>query len=293
MQFLIKQELNMFKERTTTSFGLSIATGLALESIFEPTESRYDPERIIPNKVELNKHKNLIINGYTLIRNIINAHEERPKLTWLEKDGRKHLPSLTETLIEELHILNSLMSNYPKNGLYIFLPNYLNGYKNYNKNKESNLSYIENNLILIKLSNFIFKSIKMQNINFLVTNSHILPLTFNVMGNILLTHFTLDLVENKKVLLLESHTGVLKSEVEFYTKFNHFGNNDLIRIPLTPTTLYIMGDKSLVKSLGIKSKKILLEVAEAEKWNYKTNEISVKNKLLKTDLINEIKGNIY
>ena len=46
----------MYLERTVTSFGLSIGTGLMLESALEPTEARHDDKREIPVVINLNDY---------------------------------------------------------------------------------------------------------------------------------------------------------------------------------------------------------------------------------------------
>ena len=51
-----KEFTTILQDRTTTSFGISIGTGLLLESLFDPTTDRYDTERPIPPRVDLTKY---------------------------------------------------------------------------------------------------------------------------------------------------------------------------------------------------------------------------------------------
>ena len=74
----------ILQNRTTTSFGVSIGTGLLLESMFDPIVDRYDPDRPIPPRVEMKKYPYWLINVYTLIRNILTSLTEKVDETSIE-----------------------------------------------------------------------------------------------------------------------------------------------------------------------------------------------------------------
>lgn len=271
--------MSVFETRVKTSFGVSIATGLALESLFEPTEERYDPDRVIPEKVDLKKVKFFLINGYTLVRNIINSLEQRLDIEVIEK---KHLTDLIKTVNEEIAIIKSLTISVKDLPFIIILPNYSKSYIKYNTGKEVELGYINQTLSLLKLTNKVFDSVNESFYKRMINDA--LPLSFNNRETLLLTHFTIDLINADKVTLLESHTGVIKTVINFYTKFANFGKNDLIRIPFCKYSLYVFGDHVLVKGLGLKAKREFLNIAEDNKWKYSTSEMSVYEKLKNTDV---------
>ena len=59
--------------RETSSFPLSVGTGLALETLFTPTQESVDPERIVENLPDLSVYSLYIFNLSTLMRNILNS----------------------------------------------------------------------------------------------------------------------------------------------------------------------------------------------------------------------------
>ena len=62
-------------ERNISSFDISIATGLALESLLDPTGKRYDDARVVPNKVDLSVYNEVWFNLHTLARNAISSYQ--------------------------------------------------------------------------------------------------------------------------------------------------------------------------------------------------------------------------
>lgn len=272
-----------------TSFDISIATGLALESIFEPTSIRYDKERKIPNIVDMKRYKGLIINGYTLIRNIIEAYDDGFKPELIIKN-KKLIELIAKDVEEEIEIIKSLfLSNLKQDNLYIFLPNYTKVITYMNNGKDANIGYINYNINLIKLSNFIFQLVFSRiKCNIISNSDHKLPISFHK-GYIIMTHFTIDLCNSDELFLLESHTGIIKSNINFYTKFAQAGQCDLSRIPVNLLTLFFLGDKSLVRGLSFKNKKMLSDLSLENKWTYRTSETSILYQIKRTDLAEELK----
>ena len=60
-------------ERTMSGFNLSVATGLAMETLFDPTSPTIDPDRDIPEKLDLKSDYLLMVNCETLYRNLIGS----------------------------------------------------------------------------------------------------------------------------------------------------------------------------------------------------------------------------
>lgn len=277
-------------ERVTSSFDISIATGLALESLFEPTSVRYDPERIIPNKIDISRYKGLIINFYTLVRNILNSFQNKIDFKELNKNKSNLIKIIVPLIEDEIETIQSLFHTVvSEDRLFIFLPNYANVIGQINISKDIEVFYIKENIELIKFCNSLIPFIKNKTVKVIKPLNHRLPLAFNN-DYLIMTHFAIDLLNSYNLKLLESHTGTVKSSNLFYTRLAPFGKNDLTRIPFNSFTLYIFGDNSLTRTLGIKTKKTVLEIAEANKWTYKTNELEVKNKLLNSDIIDDIKN---
>ncbi len=96
--------INKLSERATSSFPISIGTALSLESIFNPLEPAYDPNREIPNKVSIMSYDYFFINVATLIRNILGAVD---KTNYLMSTPS----SILEVLESEIEVINSLLNN--------------------------------------------------------------------------------------------------------------------------------------------------------------------------------------
>ena len=89
----------------------------------------------------------------------------------------------------------------------------------------------------------------------------------------ILSHLPIDLLYAKgfsNVLLLESHTGKVKSENEWYTKFSAEASE---RIPFNKATLTFFGDSGgMFKPQHHTARKALTAVADKYKWTYQTTK---------------------
>lgn len=282
----------ILKERTTSSFGVSIGTGLMLESIADPIAPRYDPDREIPKRIDLKKYDGWIINVYTLLRNIFSSINDRSIML-----SKEVVHPVLDVLVEELLVIQSVLEplvglNYVK----IFLPEYDELIERFNVNKDIELNYIQNNIEAIKL----FKK------HLIGTLRSIVPLlVIDPMGGykidhiyrkhyLLTTHMCLDLLQYDGFTLLDSHTGLIKENSQWYEKLHPVGTQDISMLPVIDLVLYILGDNQLVRGLDTKTKKELLLVAIENKWNYRTSRLKAKwdinkSKLLR-DAISKFKG---
>lgn len=260
-----------FNKRTTTSFGLSIGTGLMFETLLEPTMERYDPKRIIPLRVKRGDFQGYYINISTIARNIITAFPNNIDPTYILKDK-----GFKTTLLYELKQMESLCST-------ISLPCAFY-YHNFDKillayNPTKPLKYTQPITLNTDIYNTLVKiDFKKEGpgLNYLLNIPH-LPILSNNRNKILITtHIPLDLCHPNEFYLLESHTGVINTKVNFYKKYNSIGSKDMSRIPMCESLLYLIGDRnlSMIKSTQIRFK--IQEESIAKKWDYKTNEIKIK-----------------
>ncbi len=134
--------------RVTSSFHVSIGTGLMLESIFPPTAERYDSARVIPESIDITKYTAHIINAFTLVRNILSSLTDA-SITDIEMLTHGKI-ELSNTILEEINIIYGLYEN-TKCKLIVYIPDYITVYKSFNNNKEVGDStktwYINNTLI--------------------------------------------------------------------------------------------------------------------------------------------------
>lgn len=272
--------MNRFDERKTTSFGLSIGTGLALESLFEPTTERYDVDREIPNKVSIDKYKLHIFNIFTLARNILNAVADK------DKDALLNDKHFMDVLKDEIYLIDALYED-SKCRPVIFIPDYSKVYKNMNNGKETGITkaYIENEKILSKLKNFrLDKDIHVFKGNYKLPSAE---------GRILITtSIPIDLLNKGLNLeLLESHTGKLKTKKDFYTKFHKLGKNSLEHIPFLQETLYYMGDGSIVLPQPLKIRRMFYELSVDRNWTSRTTSMKIRDDISKIPELKEVNKN--
>ena len=89
--------------------------------------------------------------------------------------------------------------------------------------------------------------------------------------SVLLTHYPVDLLAKynfPSMLLLESHTGVIKSERAWPTKLNM--DRKIKVIPFNRVTLSIFGDGVIIAPQEIKVRRTLVKIGEKRNWNAMT-----------------------
>ena len=281
---MTKQELSsIISDRTTTSFGVSIGTGLLLESLFTPTTERYDPDRVIPPHVDPFKYHHYCINVYTLMRNLLNSI--KVTVTLREVDTKVLAELVVEEILTEIRILQSLASSVelPEDWLVVYIPTYVKLVQQFNVNKDIKLKQIQNMLATFQLYSPYLDRITLSNVIKLSSNK--LPTIYN--NSLITTHFTLDLLNSNYLTLIESHTGILKDNHTWYTKYHPVGKEDLSRLPMSDIVLYILGDHTLVRGLGITVKKELLRVAEDKNWTYRTTRDKIVSNLKDNEILSE------
>jgi hypothetical protein len=272
--------MNVLSNRTMSSFPLSIGTGLALESVFENTIDRYDSDRVIPNRIDINEYRYHVFNIFTIARNILNSVPNK------DKDNIIASKEFLTVLLEEISVLETLYSD-TKCQPVIFIPNYKTVYSSLNKGKDTGItkSYVETE----KMVNTI-KKIEKELTIATVKDSYKLP---SLNGNVLITtSYTNDLLINlKNYTLLESHTGKLKSKYEFNTKYHKLGKKDILMIPFYEELLYILGDNYLVRPMKLTLRLELRELAIANDWTPRTTREKVLYDLKKSEKLSEaLKG---
>jgi hypothetical protein len=258
---------NIFIDRTLTSFGVSIGTGLSLESLFSPTSERYDKEREIPISLDPKDYKVHYYNIYTIARNIISS-----VLGVKEIDTIISNKEFLNVLMDEIHIINSLYEGVDDTKCCFYAPiNVKEMYLRFNNNKNSGditKGYMEYMLLKPVITNMLTK----------ITHVNIVTKIPKGVNNILIfSHHTYDTVyQNNYAYSLESHTGKLKSIKDMCSKYHTIGKRDLLHLPYTPELLYIFGDKHMVKPLNISIRKKLYDISIEKGWTPRTTKDMVK-----------------
>lgn len=254
-------------ERTIGGSGLSIGTHLAMENIFKIP--RYDPDVELANPFDVNEYKYYFFNFYTLVRNVANSYTERDKMKIYQS---KDLYNMVET---EVDLLLSYFHGY-KCQLVFYKLDYTKPIKEMNKNKGEKIT---NKEIEYDLLTKVIKSMlnnKERRLCKMIENikSYKLP---NFEGNgIIMTHYCIDLLNNGKITLMESHTGKLKTRWAWYTRFHKLGDKDLANIPFTECNVCIFGDRSLTKIIGLLDRRAVYALSKEKNWTYRTSSEKVK-----------------
>jgi len=263
---------NNILDRKLSSFGVSIATGLMLESLFQPTTKRYDNDRVIPNEVNVNNYKMHIYNVYTLMRNI---YASLPNKTMVMK-GR----DIMDLLEDELNIINSLYDG-SKCTPVLYIPDYTSILKNMAVDKTTHITkgYLDyRDYYNILKSNKLTTDIQVLKAK--------LKLPTSTSRVLITTSYPIDLLNIKyinRLELIESNTGVVKTADKFYTKYHKIGKRDMSIFPFDERLLHILGDGKIIASMKVSIKLLLYNTAIDNKWNSKTKSFKLGNDMKQTD----------
>ena len=272
--------MNPFETRRYSSFPVSIGTGLALESLFEPIIDRYDKTKEI-HKVKLSDYKYHIINVYTLIRNIIGAVENIKK-----KETLLYSTKLVETVVGELELIRNLYIGSTTEPIFI-MPDYAIPLRNLNYKKDVQSWYVMLELIdrLSKRSILNNKLVK------IVTDYKLPKLNERCL---ITSHIQLDYLNVKNIPnldILQSHTGELITTKDFNSKYHPMGQKTMDVFPFMEELYFLLGDNTLIKPQALSVRYQLHILALENKWNFRTTKDKVINDLKKNSTIYDIMKN--
>lgn len=233
-------------ERMVSAFPISIGTSLALESIFQPMQSPYDPERKIPQKVDIGDYDTMYVNLATLYRNLVGSME---KHTF----SLAHADDLIATLLDEIDVIQSLfLGEAGKTVVKFYLADHGTlkrnvsfgryvGVKLRESSTENQKFYAAQEATCLKaLSSFSDSVLKFSDAFECSQRERAL----------LLTHLPYDLINHRgfdQLDLIESNTGVLKGRHRWCTKYHPMGERDMSHLPFHKKLLFVFGDKYEIK----------------------------------------------
>lgn len=266
---------NILAGRATSAFPLSVGTSLALESAVLTDRPSIDPERKIPQKVNLADYDEVWVNISTLFRNLMGS---------LTKDDSKrvHPSELTIGLIEEIEFIQNLVSTDTLNKTTVIF--YICEYRDLNR------KYPHASFRTITTDNQkVYKAIHDTSIQGVIKHFGKVPFikifnseleSTNYKLALIITHIAHDLLSYKNfrdLHLLESHTGVLKKRFQWHTKYEH--GKELSMLPFNKVFLQLFGDNEHFRPYPIKVRKEILELASKHKWTPATTLDKIKYSL--------------
>lgn len=255
--------------RVQGAIPVSIATSLALESVFSGSQPPYDPLREIPNKIKVTDYTHFYINLLTLYRNILGSIPTKDVTS-------VSIADLVHTLELEVGIIkNLIISNSDSRVVPVF---YASRYANLDK------IYKHAKIKTDKTEKQLFATLTMEKVinqfittqtksdNLVLFDLDIKPSTSNQTA-LILTNYTYDLLAFKhfnKLDLIESHTGILKPKALWYTKF--YNGKDLTNIPFNEIMLQVFGDSQTFSPMSTDVRKTVIELANTYKWTSVTTK---------------------
>lgn len=256
-------------DRTISGFPLSVGTGLAMESIFNPQFVPIDPDRNAPPKVKLEDYTEIWINVHTLVRNIAAAADKFVLKTATTQE-------FLSVLVSEMDVIKTL---FAVEGMGRCVPVfYISSYDSVYKGKIS--KYVkgredgsEFGRRLANIMHDIEKNLKRVRLDSIRTFDLELKPTNMLTSAIIITSNPVDLVSYKnfrRLDLLESHTGKLKPRTQWSSKYHPLGNSDMSRLPWHPKLHWVFGDRSVVQPMDIKIRKAVYSLAEQCGWHAAT-----------------------
>lgn len=246
---------------------LSIGTSLSFQGLYN-THPDLKPSKVLPATMA----ETLYINVRTLLRNIFSATES-------DKVTRVKVRDYVQALKDEITDINYfIQAQEYKLKLFFYLPTYKSLAKHFGNTAELRELKTDLQKEKLELEKLIFGEIEKE-INSLEPERRYINIidmeieTKERVSGFILTHLPVDLLFTKgfsKVLLLESHTGKVKGEKDWYTKFSAEATE---RIPFNKGTLIFFGDSGgMFKPQHHKARKAMEIIADKYKWTYQTTK---------------------
>lgn len=264
-------------KRVTSSFGISIGTGLSLESLFKPTHPRYDEQRPIPEKVKLENYNVFAVNLMSIARNIVDSCSQ------ISNDFLEVLKckEFEDTICEEVNIIEGLMFGM-NTKLMVYLPDYDYISNSLNKGKIDTFTKVaaKNLQIYRTLSKMQFSKLGVK----LIRGNKLYKLPFRASDKILMyTTYSSDLLNPYNIKLLESHTGVVVDKENFNKRYKKLGDKPFNMLPFDEVLLYLLGDTvtSMLCTHGEKVRKLIYKKATEKNWTPKTSILTIVGELKK------------
>lgn len=258
---------NVVTMREMGELPISIGTSFSFQGLYN-THPDLKPAKVLPATLA----EVLYINVRTLLRNIFNATES-------DKVTRVKVRDYVQAIKDEIKDINSFIeSKTPTLKIFYYLPTYKSLSKEFGKTAELRELKTDLQKEKLELEKNVFETLENE-LKLLEPDRRYINIidmeikTENRVKAFILTHLPVDLLYTKgfsKVYLLESHTGKVKAENEWYTKFSADATE---RIPFNKGTLTFFGDSGgMFKPQHHKARKAIEDVAEKYKWTFQTTK---------------------
>ena len=263
---------------TESAFPLAIGTSMALESLFTGVQAPYDPDREIPERIQLDSFRAFYINVETLIRNVVESVPRDQLGASIDR------LEIAKRLNKEMSFIQEVASNNSDTPL-VFYANDLSGahkrhphclprqFKPGTQVKARSELYDE-------LAKQVCKEPPFKRFNIQHFKGAIVPPIKT--EALIMTHFAYDLLSKinfSRLCLLESHTGKLIPPTGFNKKYKTSEN--CTRLPFNVAYLQIFGDSDMFSPFNKKAQAAILDIAERASWTPTVSVTQQKSDLRK------------
>ena len=253
----------IYAERVIGAYPMSIATSLAIEGALG-----HHPDRPT-GKDELNGHQVIWANVKTMFRNFHGALKK-------EDIPRCRPQEWAEELLREMEMFRQIVSEVSSNTMEVvyYLPDYAGLERQYPhaivRTDQTPLQIDYTRRMKSVIGHLLsLRAIEIKIYPFLIKDQDNRPA-------LMFTHVSPDLftkaIRNKK--LLESHTGAVKPQTLWYTKY--LNGSGLMQIPFRLDLVQVFGDSEIFRPWNIKAKQEVLGLAERYNWSQVTTTDKIK-----------------
>lgn len=257
--------IRLINDEAISDTGIHFSTGVLLDSF-------------ITNKLHL-KYNNWFINIETVIRNFIDNMDGNTehKIKFLK---RKAFKRMVDEILSDIDIM---YSQIPDDVNLVF-------YKlDYKQIERAVVNFKDVNLFN-GLKYYVYTN-QDKIIELLKEHLDIIFMKFNKLpklrDTLVTTHIALDMLNYnnvKNVMLYESFTAELKGSDRLYSKYNSLKDKDMSILPFNEYLYMVFGDSWKIKSIAMKTRVKLYDMAIKYKWNHKTSKSSMLNNIKNSDI---------
>jgi hypothetical protein len=259
------------RDVTQGKYALSIGTSLAFETLFGINDN-IPPTNPLPFK----SYGYVLINVRTLIRNMYGAVQKELKAEW---SGAKYF----EKVKEELEMIPLVLSNqsHDKMSAIYYIPSYKSLKKKFPQalwRGTSSKAYAKQHYEVIEQYCIaqLTAAVLRGELSIAMVDVDLPPVDKRA---VIMTHLPVDLLSYSKanmVDLIETHTGVIKTKRQWYTKLNGKG---LEQIPFDVWSIQVFGDSKQFAGLPPKYRNAIVEFASKNNWNQTTTVTLIKTQV--------------
>lgn len=277
-----------------SGFEVSIGTGLALETLFEPVIPVYDFDRIPPPRHDANKYDEIWFNVATLLRNIYSSLNEVDYNT-LNKDD------VASLLSSEMSYLSTLFNTQTNGKCKVKF--YVCDYRKLLEPKTGTYSKLIKPRVAVTPIAMRLESKMKHCLEVILKEHHNIKKMTELKPehrtkSLIFTHYVYDLLSHyrfSELVLLESNTGKIKYLKDWWSKYYPVPKYKMEILPFIRQFLLIFGDRHMFSPMPIKLRKQLLDLGQKCRWNPLTTVNTIKrnienelNDKLVADMFNSI-----